>query len=122
MLEGSQESVEKWLFDEAVASVLIAEAGGGDTTRIVGYAIFVPSIATFKMKPGLWLEDLYVDEAYRGRGIGKALIQEVIEIARKKGYARVDWTVLDWNVNAVEFYESLGATLLGDWRLCRFDL
>jgi GNAT superfamily N-acetyltransferase len=117
-LEGSAAGVEKWLFDEPVGSSLVAQLDG----KVVGYAIFFPTLATFKMRPGLWLEDLYVAQDHRGKGIGKALIGEVIAIAKQKGYARVDWTVLEWNVNAIEFYRSLGAELLQDWRLCRFHL
>jgi GNAT superfamily N-acetyltransferase len=117
-LAGSPLQVERWLFDEPAASALVADLDG----EVVGYAIYFPTLATFKMMPGLWLEDLYVAQAHRGRGVGKSLIGEVIAIAKQRGYARVDWTVLEWNVDARQFYQSLGAEVLEDWRVCRFDL
>lgn len=117
-LTGSPELVEKWVFDEPVAKVLVAESSG----ITVGYALYFPILATFRMKPGIWLEDLYVLEESRGNGLGKALITAIFEEAKEKGYARVDWTVLDWNDSAIGFYKSLGAEILPDWRICRYSL
>jgi GNAT superfamily N-acetyltransferase len=115
LLDGSAAEFERWVFEEKVARVLVAE----ENETIVGYALYFPILSTFKMRPALWLEDLYVQKARRGVGIGKALIGEVIDYAKKNGYARLDWTVLNWNVSAIEFYRSLGAELLTDWRVCR---
>ena len=69
--------------------------------------------------PSLHLEDLIVTEEYRGKGIGKALYDKVLEFGIQSGKRRVEWVVLDWNTPAVEFYKSTGATLLEDWNLCQ---
>ena len=69
----------------------------------------------------MYLEDVYVEPSARGKGLGKALLVEVVRAAREKGCERCEWMVLDWNERATQFYESLGARLLCDWRLCRMD-
>ena len=99
-----------------------AEAGGaGARAEPVGFALFFTSYSTFKTRPCLHLEDLYVRPAARGRGHGKALLQAVAARAVARGCARVEWVVLDWNAPAIAFYESLGAMVLPDWRTCRVD-
>ena len=87
--------------------------------RPVGFALHFTSYSTFLAKPGLYLEDLFVQPAYRGRGIGRALVTHLARIACERGYGRMDWTVLDWNSPAIAFYRSLGADLIAEWRICR---
>jgi GNAT superfamily N-acetyltransferase len=96
---------------------LVAEARGD----LVGYAIFFGTYSTFWTRPLTWLEDLYVSEPARGRGIGRALLAEVARIALERGCARLDWAVLDWNEPAMRFYESLGATRSGGWYAYRLS-
>ncbi len=83
------------------------------------FALFFTSFSTFLGKPGLYLEDLYVQPAYRGQGLGKQLLVHLAQIAVARGYGRFEWSVLDWNTNAIEFYEKMGATVMPDWRICR---
>jgi len=90
--------------------------------RIVGYAITFTTYSTFRTRSGLWLEDLYVTPSARGGGFGKALLQSVIEEGRATGAARIEWSVLDWNQSAIDFYQRLGAELLQDWRFCRVSV
>lgn len=85
----------------------------------VGMAIYFHNYSTFLAKPGLHLEDLYVKPAHRGCGLGKALITAVARIAIERGCGRYEWTVLDWNQPAIDFYHSLGAEMKGDWRIMR---
>jgi GNAT superfamily N-acetyltransferase len=85
----------------------------------VGFALYFQNYSTFLAKPGLHLEDLYVQPAHRGCGLGKALITAVARIAHERGCGRYEWTVLDWNTPAIRFYESLGADMKGDWRIMR---
>jgi GNAT superfamily N-acetyltransferase len=84
-----------------------------------GFALFFQNYSTFLAKPGLHLEDLYVQPHHRGCGLGKALITAVAKIAQQRGCGRYEWTVLDWNTPAIEFYQSLGAEMKGDWRIMR---
>ncbi len=94
------------------AEALVACADGG---RVVGFALFFPTYSTFLGKPGIWLEDLYVDPAERGRGHGKALIAAVAALAVDRGCGRFEWSALDWNAPAIGFYTALGAVPLDDW-------
>lgn len=96
---------------------LAAVADGG----IVGYALFFATFSTFRARAGIWMEDLYVTPAWRGRGVGRALLAEVAAVADRRGCARLEWSVLDWNEPAIGFYRGLGAGLLDDWRICRID-
>lgn len=89
--------------------------------RPVGFALYYLSYSTFKTRPCLHLEDLFVDPAHRGRGIGLSLLRAVAALAVARGCPRLDWTVLDWNRPAIAFYEKQGARLLPDWRVCRLD-
>jgi len=101
--------------DKPAAEVLLAE----DQGRAVGFALFFPSYSTFLGKPGLYLEDLFVEPAQRGKGTGKALLKAVAKIAVERGCGRFEWSVLDWNEPAIGFYKSLGAKPMDDWTIMR---
>jgi GNAT superfamily N-acetyltransferase len=97
------------------AEALIVERGG----RAVGFAIFFMTFSTFLCKPGLYLEDLFVEPEQRGHGIGKALLRRLAALAVERGCGRFEWRVLDWNEPSIRFYESLGAKLMPEWQLVR---
>jgi GNAT superfamily N-acetyltransferase len=97
------------------AEVLIAEYEG----RPVGYALFFQSFSTFLGRPGLYLEDVYVQPALRGRGIGKAIMTRLAALAVERSYARFEWSVLDWNEPSIQFYRSIGAVPMEGWTVQR---
>jgi GNAT superfamily N-acetyltransferase len=104
------------LFGERpAAEVVIAELEGVP----VGFALFFQNFSTFLGRPGLFLEDLYVQPQARGKGVGRALLVHLARLAVERGAGRLDWNVLDWNEPAIAFYQRLGATVLPDWRTCR---
>ena len=108
----TEESIRDGLFGgEKVATALLAEWEG----EAVGFALFFRNFSTFVGKPGLYLEDLFVKPTYRGRGVGRALLQAVARIAVDKGYARMDWSVLNWNQPAIVVYQRLGARAMVEW-------
>ncbi|MCF6311826.1 MAG: GNAT family N-acetyltransferase [Verrucomicrobiales bacterium] len=110
--------LERGLIGEGrAAEALVAVVDG----EVVGYAIFFMSYSTFIGESGLWLEDLYVKADLRGKGVGTALITRVAGVAQQRGCQRFEWSVLDWNQRAIEFYESLGAEVMPDWRTVRLD-
>lgn len=86
---------------------------------IAGFALFFHNYSTFLAKPGIYLEDLFVLPEYRGQGFGKKLLIHLASIAMQRNCGRLDWSVLDWNKEAIRFYENLGATQLNDWTGCR---
>jgi len=87
--------------------------------RSVGFALYFFSFSTFLCKPGLYLEDLFVEPAHRGHGYGKALLKHLARICVERGYGRFEWRVLDWNEPSIKFYESLGAKVMPEWELVR---
>jgi GNAT superfamily N-acetyltransferase len=91
----------------------------GATPQLLGFALFYVNFSTFLGKPGLYLEDLYVRPEARGHGIGGALMRKLAQIAVDRDYGRFEWSVLDWNIPAIRFYETLGATRHAEWNLCR---
>lgn len=97
------------------AEVVLAFAG----EEPAGFALWFQSYSTFLAKPGLYLEDLFVYPQHRGRGLGRQLLRYLARVAVERDYGRVEWSVLDWNVDAIGFYRSIGAELLDDWRRCR---
>lgn len=97
------------------AEAILAEDGGDP----VGFALFFHNYSTFLAQPGLYLEDLYVHESQRGKGVGKALLVELARIAVQRGCGRMEWAVLDWNVDAIGFYEKLGASPNSEWTVYR---
>lgn len=88
-------------------------------TEPAGFAVFFQNFSTFLARPGLYLEDLFVIPARRGRGIGRALLLYCARLANARGCGRMEWTVLQWNESARAFYRGLGAVELDDWRVCR---
>jgi GNAT superfamily N-acetyltransferase len=98
-----------------VAESTVAEVDGA----VVAFALCFTSFSTFLAKPGLYLEDLYVQPAHRARGIGRAMLHHLGRLAKERGYGRFEWCVLDWNEQAIGFYRAMGADMLPDWRLCR---
>jgi GNAT superfamily N-acetyltransferase len=97
------------------AEVLLAFDG----ERPVGFALFFHNYSTFLAQRGVYLEDLFVEPAARGRGVGKLLLTAVARLALERGCGRFEWAVLDWNEPAIGFYLRMGATVLEDWRVCR---
>jgi len=92
---------------------------GWEGTTPVAFALFFHNFSTFLGRKGLYLEDLFVQPAFRRRGYGRALLVHLARIAVERGCGRFEWTVLDWNTPAIGFYKSLGATILPDWRISR---
>ena len=116
LVQTTPEKLMPHLFgDRPVAECLVAEVDG----NVVAFALFFTNFSTFLCQPGLYLEDLYVQPAHRGQGIAKALLQRLGQLAVERGCGRFEWSVLDWNANAIAFYERMGATVLPDWRICR---
>lgn len=99
----------------AAAECLLAEVGAIPA----GFAVFFTNYSTFLAKPGIHLEDLFVAPEWRGKGIGKGLLLHLAQLANARGCGRLEWTVLDWNQPAIEFYESIGARRLREWQICR---
>ena len=116
LLRVTPETLHPHLFGERpVVEAIVGEVGG----EVVAFALFFTNFSTFLSKPGLYLEDLYVRPAHRGSGLGKALLTRLGQIAVERGYGRFEWSVLDWNENAIRFYEKMGAPVMPDWRICR---
>ena len=84
-----------------------------------GFALFFQNFSTFVGRPGIYLEDLYVRPAFRSQGLGSALLRHLARLAVSRGCGRFDWSVLEWNEDAIRFYEKLGARLMSEWRICR---
>jgi len=117
-VEATEESLQQTLFGprpfaECVLAFLDDQVGG--------FAIYFHNFSTFLAKPGLYLEDLYVKPEFRGEGLGQALITHVATLANQRHCGRMEWSVLDWNQSAIEFYESLGAERMEEWTTCRLS-
>jgi len=112
----THERLEQTLFGpRRYAEVLIAEDGG----EAAGFALFFHNYSTFLARPGIYLEDLYVRESARGKGVGKALLARLAALAVERECGRLEWAVLDWNKDAIGFYERLGARPNSDWTVYR---
>ena len=103
------------LFVKRQAEVIIAEEGG----IALGFALYFHNFSTFKGRECIYLEDIFVKEEHRGRGIGKILFKRLAQIAVERGCERFDWAVLDWNQPSIEFYKGLGATPMDEWTVFR---
>ncbi len=113
---GNTELLRSHLFGERpYAEAIVAEL----EDRAIGFALFFHNYSTFLTQPGLYLEDVFVQPEYRRQGVGKSLLTAVAKIAVDRGCGRLEWSVLEWNQEAIEFYQSLGATMLPDWKICR---
>ena len=111
----TEELLHEWLFEKQKAEVLLAVLDGTP----VGSALFFHNFSTFLGRAGIYLEDLYVQPAYRGRGYGKALLQKLAKITVERGCGRLEWACLDWNQPSIDFYRSLGAVSMDGWTTYR---
>lgn len=112
----TEERLDKALFGpKPYAETLLAEEGG----KAVGFALFFHNFSTFLAKPGIYLEDLFVLPEQRGKGIGRALLERLAQIAVERDCGRLEWAVLDWNRDAIAFYERLGAKPNSEWTVYR---
>ncbi|MCF7222134.1 GNAT family N-acetyltransferase [Marilutibacter chinensis] len=109
--------LERQLFDERAAEVIIAEAD----REPAGFALFFHNFSTWQGRRGLYLEDLFVRPRFRGRGAGHALIAYLARLAVQRDCARFEWSVLDWNAPAIEFYRKIGAVGMDEWTVQRVD-
>lgn len=116
LVELTETDLKNVIFGEnKFVQVLLAEYDGS----LAGQALFFNNFSTFLGKPGIYLEDLYVKPEFRSNGIGKALLNKLISIAKENNYGRVEWCVLDWNKSAIDFYKSIGAVELEEWKIFR---
>lgn len=112
----TEQTLRETLFSERpYAEVLIAYWEEAP----VGFALFFHNYSTFLAKPGIYLEDLFVNPSARGKGIGKALLTRLAELANERGCGRVEWSVLNWNVPSIEFYRRMGARPQDEWTTFR---
>lgn len=112
----TEDGLRRTLFgNPRFAEVIFAEADG----QAAGFALFFHNYSTFLGRPGIYLEDLFVRPEMRGRGYGKMLLAYLARLAQERGCGRLEWAVLDWNSPAIDFYKSLGALPLDDWKLFR---
>jgi GNAT superfamily N-acetyltransferase len=118
LVEVTPDKLAPHLFGERPAAECVVGEVDGD---VVAFALFFTNFSTFLSRPGLYLEDLYVRPAHRGTGLGKALLGHLGRLAAERGCGRFEWSVLDWNADAIAFYQGLGATVMPDWRICRIS-
>lgn len=117
-VEATEEKLRATLFPASGRPAAECVLAFADATP-AGFALFFTTYSTFLARPGLYLEDLFVVPELRGRGIGKALMLHLAKLANARGYGRFEWSVLDWNQPAIDFYESLGARRMREWQICR---
>ena len=107
--------LEEWLFDKKKAEVLFPMLEGKE----IGFALYFHNFSTFLGRAGLYLEDLYIQPAYRGRGYGRKVLQKLAQIAVERGCGRLEWWCLDWNAPSIAFYKNLGAQPMDEWTVYR---
>jgi GNAT superfamily N-acetyltransferase len=113
---GNVAALQEHLFgSHPYVEAIIAEVEG----ETAGFALFFSNYSTFLTQPGIYLEDLFVLPEYRRQGIGQEILGYLARLAVERGYGRLEWSVLDWNVDAIAFYQRMGAEVLPDWRTCR---
>ncbi len=113
----TEETLREWLFAQKKAEVLFAVADGTE----VGFALFFHNFSTFLGKAGIYLEDLYVKQEYRGFGYGKSILKELARIAVERGCGRLEWWCLNWNQPSIDFYLSMGAEAMDEWTVYRIS-
>lgn len=111
----TEDLLREWLFDKKIAEVIFACENGKE----VGFALFFHNYSTFLGRAGIYLEDLYVLPAYRGKGYGKALLKQLAKITVDRKCGRLEWACLDWNRPSIDFYLSLGAVPMDEWTVYR---
>ena len=118
LVQGTPEALHTALFGpKPVVEAVVGEVQGS----VVAFALFFTNYSTFLAKPGLYLEDLFVQPPHRNLGLGQALLKHLGALAVARGCGRFEWSVLDWNKNAIRLYENMGATLMQEWRICRIS-
>jgi len=117
-VKATEEQLHAGLFGpRPSAEVLMARLGPGG--EVAGFALYFHNFSTFLAKPGIYLEDLYVRQKFRGQGFGATLLRHLAHLALTRGCGRLEWSVLDWNHRAIDFYKSLGAAPMNEWTLFR---
>jgi len=117
-VEATEAMIDAALFgDNPLLFCEIAEWDG----EPAGFAVWFVNFSTFSGRSGIYVEDLFVRPAYRGKGIGKALLAYLAKLCVEKGWARLQWSVLDWNTPSIAFYKSLGAVMMDEWTVCRVN-
>jgi len=114
-VSATEELLHEWLFVKEKAEILFGEVDG----EPVAMMLFFHNFSTFLGKAGIYLEDLFVKPAFRGRGYGKTMLKHLAKIAVERNCGRLEWVCLDWNTPSIEFYESLGAKQMNDWIIFR---
>ncbi|MNX83226.1 putative acetyltransferase [compost metagenome] len=115
-VEATEERLHAHLFgDRPYVEVLMAEDAG----ELAGFALFFHNYSTFLAKPGIYLEDLFVKPAFRGKGIGKALLVRLAQLTVERDCGRLEWSVLDWNEPSIQFYKAQGAKAMDEWTVYR---
>ena len=118
LVKSSPATFTEAIFEKKILRALVAEGPEGDSS-LAGFALFYQNFSSFTGKPGLWLEDLFIRPQYRSMGYGSALMDRFLSIAQQEGFGRAEWSVLDWNEAAIEFYQARQADVMPDWRICR---
>lgn len=111
------ESMDRWLFVEQKATVLFC----CEDEKPIGFALYFYNFSTWEGRCGLYIEDLFIQRPFRGKGYGKALIEHISSIAVAEGCARVEWVCLDWNKQSIDFYKRLGAVAMDGWSTYRLS-
>lgn len=116
MVVATEELLHEGLFsDKPACEAIVGEENG----EVVAFALFFHNFSTFLTKKGLYLEDLYVRQSHRGKGYGTQLLARLAQLAVERKCGRFEWSVLDWNEPAIGFYQTMGAEILPEWRICR---
>jgi GNAT superfamily N-acetyltransferase len=116
LVVASEALLHDGLFGQRPAcEAIIGEQDG----EVVSFALFFHNFSTFLSRKGLYLEDLYVKQAHRGKGVGRQMLVRLAQIAVERGCGRFEWSVLDWNADAIGFYQGVGADVMPEWRICR---
>lgn len=113
----TKELIEKWIFKEKKGEVLFII----EKDKEVGFVLYFYNFSTFVGKPGIYIEDIFILEEYRGNGYGKEVFKYLAKKSVKEGYGRIEWTCLDWNKTAINFYEKMGAVLMDEWTNYRLN-
>jgi GNAT superfamily N-acetyltransferase len=110
-MEATEEGLRRYLFEEKMAEVVICEYDGSPA----GFALYFHNFSTFLGRPGIYIEDIFVKPAFRGKGLGKLLLTFIAKTACERNCGRLEWTCLDWNAPSIKFYKSQGACAMDEW-------